>query len=219
MNYLILTETDFFALIDESGKCNLEAAYGDFVQTVISLCSERADSDTAAVVLLYTEIELQYHRTLHSEPGESHADLYVRKALSFVRRMQKLIASSHAHLPPRSNPSHALKGTTAAKPPALQWTGSTLDLVELIYGLGEMGCINNGETPLKVLAPALYEFFGLISSYSLFFLSYCSIGETRSKNLFPCSSVRQYFLSSDQPLSISCFVINLCCGTVFPSFR
>ena len=39
------------------------------------------------------------------------------------------------------------------------------------------------------------------------------------KNLFPCSSVRQYFLSSDQPLSISCFVINLCCGTVFPSFR
>ena len=82
MNYLILTETDFFALIDESGKCNLEAAYGDFVQTVISLCSERADSDTAAVVLLYTEIELQYHRTLHSEPGESHADLYVRKALS-----------------------------------------------------------------------------------------------------------------------------------------
>ena len=57
MNYLILTETDFFALIDESGKCNLEAAYGDFVQTVISLCSERADSDTAAVVLLYTEIE------------------------------------------------------------------------------------------------------------------------------------------------------------------
>ena len=120
MNYLILTETDFFALIDESGKCNLEAAYGDFVQTVISLCSERADSDTAAVVLLYTEIELQYHRTLHSEPGESHADLYVRKALSFVRRMQKLIASSHAHLPPRSNPSHALKGTTAAKPPALQ---------------------------------------------------------------------------------------------------
>ena len=161
MNYLILTETDFFALIDESGKCNLEAAYGDFVQTVISLCSERADSDTAAVVLRDPEIELQCHRTLHSEPGESHADLYVRKALSFVRRMQKLIASSHAHLPPRSNPSHALKGTTAAKPPALQWTGSTLDLVELIYGLGEMGCINNGETPLKVLAPALYEFFGL----------------------------------------------------------
>lgn len=53
---------------------------------------------------------------------------------------------------------------TAAKsetPKSLQWTGNTLDLVELIYGLSEMGCIDNGETPLKVLAPALYEFFGI----------------------------------------------------------
>jgi len=33
--------------------------------------------------------------------------------------------------------------------------------VELIYGLSEMGCIDNGEAPLKVMAPVLYEFFGL----------------------------------------------------------
>ena len=45
------------------------------------------------------------------------------------------------------------------------------------------------------------------------------VGETRSKNLFPCSSVTQYFLSSDQPLSISCLVINSCCGIAFHPFK
>ena len=43
----------------------------------------------------------------------------------------------------------------------MRTTGNTLDLVELIYGLDEMGCINNGETSLKELSAALYEFFGI----------------------------------------------------------
>lgn len=43
----------------------------------------------------------------------------------------------------------------------LQWTGNAIDLVEIIYGIHEMGCINNGEIPLKQLAPILYSFFGV----------------------------------------------------------
>ena len=35
------------------------------------------------------------------------------------------------------------------------------DSVELIYGIDEMGCINNGTMPLKQLAPLLYKIFGL----------------------------------------------------------
>lgn len=161
MNYLILAETEFFALINENGNGNLETAYGDFIKAVISLCYGCADRNTVAVVLAYTEIELQYHHTLHSATEESHTDRYVRKALSFIRKMQRHLVASHTQVPPLSNPSTTPKETTTATAPVLQWTGSTLDLVELIYGLGEMGCINNGETPLKVLAPALYEFFGL----------------------------------------------------------
>lgn len=112
-------------------------------------------------MLAYTEIELQYHHTLHSATGESHTDRYVRKAMSFIRKMQRHLAASHTQVPPLSNPSTRPKVTTTATAPVLQWTGSTLDLVESIYGLGEIGCINNGETPLKVLALALNEFFGL----------------------------------------------------------
>nr|WP_239481245.1 RteC domain-containing protein [Mediterranea massiliensis] len=43
----------------------------------------------------------------------------------------------------------------------MQWTGNAIDLVEIIYGIHEMGCINNGEIPLKQLAPILYSFFGV----------------------------------------------------------
>lgn len=33
-----------------------------------------------------------------------------------------------------------------------QWTGSAIELVEIVYGLCEMGSINNGETPIHELA-------------------------------------------------------------------
>ena len=176
MNYLILAETEFFALINEDGNGNPETAYSDFIKAVISLCYGCADRNTVAVVLAYTEIELQYHHTQHATTGESHTDLYVRKALSFIRKMQRHLAASHTQVPPLSNPS--------ATPPVLQWTGSTLDLVELIYGLGEMGCINNGETPLKVLAPALYEFFGLKTKECYRYYSAIKLRKNPSRTYF-----------------------------------
>lgn len=163
MNYLILAETKFFALINENGNGNLETAYSDFIKAVISLCYGCADRNTVAVVLAYTEIELQYHHTLHSATGESHTDRYVRKALSFIRKMQKHLAASHTQVPPLSNPSTTPKETTTATTPVLQWTGNAIDLVEIIYGINEMGCINGGETTLKELAPMLYSFFGVES--------------------------------------------------------
>ena len=152
MNYLILAETEFFALINEAGNGCLETAYGGFIKTVISLCHESIDRNSTAVALAYTENELQHHHTLHSATAGCQRSLYVRKALSFVRKMQKHLAAGHAQVSPL-NPiqiSHTPKVATTATTTALQWTGNTLDLVELIYGLSEMGCIDNGETPLKV---------------------------------------------------------------------
>ena len=53
--------------------------------------------------------------------------------------------------------------TTETATSLLQWTGNAIDLVELIYGIDEMGCINNGNMPLKQLAPLLYKIFGVES--------------------------------------------------------
>ncbi len=163
MNYLILAETEFFALINETGNGSLETAYGDFVKAAISLCHECTDRNSTAIVLAYTENELQHHHTLHSAAAGCPKDLYVRKALSFVRKMQRHLASSHTQVPPL-NPIHtSTDNTTGSSAIPLRWTGNAIDLVELIYGINEMGCINNGNMPLKQLAPLLYKIFGVES--------------------------------------------------------
>src|SRR5574344_1485374 len=88
MNYLILAETEFFAMINEADSGCLKTAYGGFISSVISLCHECADRNQAAITLAYTENELQYHNTLYTAAGKSMTDLYVRKALAFVRKKQ-----------------------------------------------------------------------------------------------------------------------------------
>lgn len=163
MNYLILAETEFFALINETGNGSLETAYGDFVKAVISLCYDLTDHSSVVIALAYTENELQHHHALQSSTEGCHKNLYVRKALSFIRKMQRHLAASHTHVPPLSNPSNTPKDTTASATPVLQWTGNAIDLVEIIYGINEMGCINGGEITLKELAPTLYKIFGVES--------------------------------------------------------
>lgn len=138
----------------------METAYMAFANQVIELCGSSHASHTA-IALAYIEIELQHHpvRLLSEERKEAAA--YIGKALSFVRKMQKFLTTPQ--VPPLTSNIHSTNITAAKSetPKSLQWTGNTLDLVELIYGLSEMGCIDNGETPLKVLAPALYSSSGL----------------------------------------------------------
>ena len=81
----------------------------------------------------------------------------IELALSFVRKMQKFLAT------PQVPPLISTNNTTETTASLLQWTGNAIDLVELIYGIDEMGCINNGNMPLKQLAPLLYKIFGVDS--------------------------------------------------------
>lgn len=157
MNYFLLAETEFFRLINEAGDCNMETAYTAFATQVIELCSGSMDPNRTIIALAYIEIELQYHpvRNLSEERREIAA--YVSKALSFVRKMQKFLAT--LQVPPLISADNTTDGTTSL----LQWTGNAIDLVELIYGIDEMGCINNGNMPLKQLAPILYKIFGIES--------------------------------------------------------
>ena len=139
MNYFLLAETDFFRLINEAGDCNMETAYTAFATQVIELCNGGMDMNLT-VIALAREIAA-----------------YVSKALSFVRKMQKFLATPQ--VPPLISANNATETTASL----LQWTGNAIDLVELIYGIDEMGCINNGNMPLKQLAPLLYKIFGVES--------------------------------------------------------
>ncbi len=70
--------------------------------------------------------------------------------------MQKFLATPQ--VPPLISANNATETTASL----LQWTGNAIDLVELIYGIDVMGCINNGNMPLKQLAPLLIRYSGLI---------------------------------------------------------
>ena len=157
MNYFLLAETEFFRLINEAGDCNMETAYTAFATQVIELCNGNLVANRTIIALAYIEIELQHHpvRNLSEERKEIAA--YVSKALSFERKKQKFLAT------PQVPPQISANSTTENNTSILQWTGNAIDLVELIYGIDEMGCVNNGNMPLKQLAPLLYKIFGIES--------------------------------------------------------
>jgi hypothetical protein len=159
MNHLILAQTEFFALINGKDNVCTETAYGGFVREVINLCYGGNDANQIIVALAFAEIELQHHPQNLSASEENVVTVYIRKALSFIRKMQKIVsASAITSVPPLTSTSE-----TKATVPALQWTGNAVELVELIYALYATGCINGGKASLKELAPVLYSFFGVES--------------------------------------------------------
>ena len=126
----------------------------------------------------------QPHHPVRNLPEEKReVAAYISKALSFVRKMQKILAAPQ--VPPLIPIRTSSDNTTENPASPLQWTGNAIDLVELIYGINEMGCINNGNMPLKQLksritcltfrcinngnmplkqlAPLLYKIFGVES--------------------------------------------------------
>ena len=163
MNYFLLAETEFFRRINEAGDCDMEKAYTAFATQVIELCIGSPDTNRTIIALAYIEIELQHHPVRNLPKEKKEIANYVSKALSFVRKMQKFLAAGHAQVSPL-NPIQTSSDNINDNPASpLQWTGNAIDLVELIYGINEMGCINNGNMPLKQLAPLLYKIFGVES--------------------------------------------------------
>ncbi len=162
MEHLILTETEFFRLIDNPGnRSGLNAAYNEFTMAVVSLCTGAASPCHPLPALSYAETELQYHKALQGT--DTDHGVYVRKALAFVRKMLKHLSLPHSQVPPLSSiPSKdEKKNDTPADAPPMRWTGKASDLVELIYGISEMGCINGGEASLKEIAAYFYKVFGV----------------------------------------------------------
>ena len=139
----------------------MEKAYTAFATQVIELCIGSPDTNRTIIALAYIEIELQHH-PVHNLPEEKKEIAnYVSKALSFVRKMQKFLAAPQ--VPPLIPIQTSTDNTNENTASPLQWTGNAIDLVELIYGINELGCINNGNMPLKQLAPLLYKIFGVES--------------------------------------------------------
>lgn len=160
MEYIVLTQTDFFRQIDEACSHNeLCPAYRDFTDRVIQLCIGGADLRRAVLALAFAETELQFHNRLYVEEADGVPHLYIRKALSFVRKMQKHVTSQVPPLNPHPKSDNHRKMAQPAT--ALRWTGKASDLVEILYGMAEMGCINDGEIQVGELAAFFYSLFNV----------------------------------------------------------
>lgn len=154
MEYIVLTETDFFRRINEADSLNdLCSSYRDFTDKVIQLCMGGMNLHHAVLALIHVETELQFHRKFYDVETDSVSGLYIRKALAFVRRTQKILVPQ---VPPLSTPQTDSQPTSS-----FRWTGSLVELIEIIYALDELGCINDGQNNIKELAAFFGSLLGL----------------------------------------------------------
>ena len=94
-------------------------------------------------------------------PVEGAQELAMQ-ALAFVRKMLKHIARPHSQVPPLSSiPSKDEKKNDTPVDIPMRWTGKASDLVEILYGMAEMGCINDGEITVGKLAAFFYSLFNV----------------------------------------------------------
>ncbi len=176
MNHTILTNTEFFQRITGNESQGLSSAYNSFVAKVIEHCHTGANMKHIAVALMYAEIELQFHQV----SDDSEMSVYIRKALAFVKKMQRHLSAVATQVPPLNPSNHKPES-------AYRWTGSLVELVEIIYALDEMRCINDGENAINELTTFFGNLFGLEIKDNICYNAYADM--KRRKN-----DSRTYFL-------------------------
>ena len=176
MNHTILTNTEFFQRITGNECQGLSSAYNSFVAKVIEHCHTGANMKHIAVALMYAEIELQFHQV----SDDSEMSVYIRKALAFVKKIQRHLSAVATQVPPLNPSNHKPES-------AYRWTGSLVELVEIIYALDEMRCINDGENAINELTTFFGNLFGLEIKDNICYNAYADM--KRRKN-----DSRTYFL-------------------------
>ena len=176
MNHTILTNTEFFQRITGNECQGLSSAYNSFVAKVIEHCHTGANMKHIAVALMYAEIELQFHQV----SDDSERSVYIRKALAFVKKIQRHLSAVATQVPPLNPSNHKPES-------AYRWTGSLVELVEIIYALDEMRCINDGENAINELTSFFGNLFGLEIKDNICYNAYADM--KRRKN-----DSRTYFL-------------------------
>ena len=146
MKYNILTETAFFRAAQNGSLEEMTVCYGEFIERVVGVCGCAGGKPLAFATLSYTEIELKALMTDSSEVSS-----FIERAVSLLSDMQTMIGQM-----PCPEVKH-----TESKDTQLKWTGDIVNLVELVYGLVEMGCVNEGNVPIEKLGNALFGLFGL----------------------------------------------------------
>ena len=179
MDYHTLTESDFFRFVSQNTEAaDIQAAYDEFSQTIFRSYVEAGDPYRLLFALIYAEVELQsLHDTFPDRKDGQVA--YLKKALALVRRM---LENLQTQVPPLSAAQKS-----DIQPPPFRWTGSLVELIEIIYALDEMGCINDGQNDIKELTAFFGSQLGLEIKDSHCYNAYTDMKRRKSES-------RTYFL-------------------------
>ena len=183
MDFLILTKNEFFRLIHDGADARTitPSVYNEFIKEVCTVCcAPPSQRHHLIFTLAYIETELGCLHEIHK--AESSHTIPIRKALTFVRRMFR-------YLQTQTPPLSAQKSDIPDTP--FRWTGSLVELVEIIYAFDEIGCINDGENDIKELAAFFGQIFGLEIKDSHCYNAYTDIKRCKSES-------RTYFLDRMQ---------------------
>lgn len=179
MDYHTLTDSEFFRFVSQNTEAaDIRAAYDEFSRTIFRSYVEAGNPHRLLFALIYAEVELQsLHDTLPD--GKDGKAAYLKKALALVRRM---LENLQTQVPPLSAAQKS-----DIQPPPFRWTGTLIELVELIYGLQEIGCINDGEASINELTGYLGKLLGVEIKDILCYNTYANIKHRKNES-------RTYFL-------------------------
>lgn len=140
-------------LVDAASKAVTEELFREFNKALQSFCNEEQDRIAIFRTLRYTRIRLHVLRKYLPQEKDSARNTqsrfldmaigYINTELDLLRRYDRKQGK-----PMQSEPAH-------------RWTGSLVELVEIIYALNETGCINDGQNDIKDLAAFFGSLFGM----------------------------------------------------------
>ena len=140
-------------LVEAASKAVTEELFREFNKALQSFCNEEQDRIAIFRTLRYTRIRLHVLRKYLPQEKDSARNTqsrfldiaigYINTELDLLRRYDR-----RQEEPIQSEPAH-------------RWTGSLVELVEIIYALNETGCINDGLNDIKDLAAFFGRIFGM----------------------------------------------------------
>ncbi|WP_278996004.1 RteC domain-containing protein [Alistipes finegoldii] len=139
-------------LADAASKAITEDLFREFEKILQSFCEEERDRTAIFRTLRYTRIRLCVLREyLHDKDAATRntqgrfldiAIGYINTELELLHRYSTMALERRPENPYR-------------------WTGTLVELVELIYGLQEARCIDDGRNDIKALTSFFGKLFGL----------------------------------------------------------
>ena len=132
-------------LVDTATKAVTEELFREFDKALQSFCNEEQNRIVVFRTLRYTRIRLYVSRKYLSDDEAATRNTqsrFLEIALGYINTELELLTRYGGR----------------AETPAMRmrWTGTLVEMVELIYGLQEMRCIDDGDTPIN----ELFAFFG-----------------------------------------------------------